>query len=71
MNLQILGGRRFLLCIGSGVITAVLQWFGKLDAAGVAYVTVIGSTVGAFIAANVIESTRNTASGRPTKEPTE
>lgn len=56
INLRTLGGRRFLLALGAGVMTTVLQWFGKLDAAGTTYAIVIGSTVAAFITGNVAES---------------
>ena len=31
MDLDTFGGRRFLLSVGSGVVTSLLQWFGKLD----------------------------------------
>ena len=64
MNLLTLGGRRFLLTIMAGLTTTLLQWFGKLDPAGMAYTAVVIGTVGAYIAGNVIE-------GRKTpKEPT-
>jgi hypothetical protein len=49
------GGRRFLLAAGSGLMTGVLQWFGKLDLSGTAYGLVIGATVGSYIAGNVLE----------------
>jgi len=55
MNLYTLGGRRFLLTIGAGLVTAFLQWFGKLDPSGGAFSVVIVATVGAFIAGNVVE----------------
>jgi len=45
------GGRKFLLCLGCGIVTTVLLWFGKLD--GAAYTTIILGTVGAFIVGNV------------------
>lgn len=48
-----LGGRKFLLALGAGMMTTLLQWFGKLDPAGLAYVAVITGTVGAFILGNV------------------
>ena len=51
-----LGGRKFLLALGAGVMTTLLQWNGKLDPAGLAYVAVIGATVGAFIAGNVVQN---------------
>ena len=46
-----LGGRKFLLCLGCGIVTTVLLWFDKLD--GGAYTTIILGTVGAFIVGNV------------------
>lgn len=51
-----LGGRKFLLALGAGAATTFLQWDGKLDPAGLAYVAVIGSTVGAFIVGNVVQN---------------
>lgn len=51
-----LGGRKFLLALGAGVATSALQWFGKLDPAGVAYVATIGSTVGAYVVSNVVQN---------------
>jgi CO/xanthine dehydrogenase Mo-binding subunit len=53
-----LGGRRFLLAAASGIVTAVLQYAGKLDAAGSTYAMVIVGTVAAYITGNVSE--RNT-----------
>ena len=61
MNLFSFGGRRFLLTIGAGLVTACLQWFGKLDPAGMAYSAVLIGTVGAYIAGNVIGEKRKTA----------
>ena len=50
------GGRRFLLALGAGMATTVLQWFGKLDPQGMAYGITIGATVAAYITGNVQES---------------
>ncbi len=45
-----LGGRKFIMTMGCGIITTALVWFGKID--GAIYATVIIATVGAFIAGN-------------------
>ena len=51
--IELSGGRRFLLALGSGVATTALQWFGKLDPAGTAYGLTIAATVAAYITGNV------------------
>lgn len=56
MNLQKLGGRRFLLAAGAGVVTTALCWAGKIS--GETYAMVVIATVGAFIAGNVMESVK-------------
>ena len=55
MNLETFGGRRFLMTMGCGVATTALQWFGKIDAAGGTYATVIIATVAAYIAGNTTQ----------------
>lgn len=59
LNLATLGGRRFILALGAGLATTLLQWFGKLDPAGMAYTATVGATVAAFITGNVIENKHN------------
>lgn len=50
-----IGGRRFILTVGAGVVTSVLQWFGKLDPAGSTFALVVGFTVGAYITGNTLQ----------------
>jgi hypothetical protein len=54
------GGRRFLVTVGAGSFTTLLQWFGKLDAAGNTYMLVIIGTVGAYIAGNTTQKVKAT-----------
>ena len=66
MSLRNLGGRKFVLTVGCGVMTSFLLWFGKL--AGGEYVTVILGTVAAFIAGGTYENVKGPKP--PTKEAT-
>lgn len=59
MNLQSYGGRRFLLTLGAGIATTLLQLLGKLDPAGNTYMLTIVATVGAYITGNVAENKHN------------
>ena len=61
MNLDTIGGRRFILTVGVGVGTTALQWFGKLDIAGMAYTATISATVAAYITGNVYQKVKGTA----------
>jgi hypothetical protein len=54
------GGRKFLVTVGCGVATTLLQLLGKLDAAGSTYALVTIATVGAFITGNVAQKSRGT-----------
>jgi hypothetical protein len=61
MNLETFGGRRFIATIGAGLSTTLLQWGGKLDAAGSTYAAVIIATVAAYIAGNTTQKVKNNA----------
>mgnify|MGYP003425754534 CR=1 FL=1 len=49
------GGRRFLLALGAGMTTTVLQWAGKLDPSGGTYAMVVIATVAAYITGNTAQ----------------
>lgn len=53
MNIQSVGGRKFLLTVGTGVAANLLVWFGKIDASTFSLVTL--GTVGAYITGNAFE----------------
>lgn len=53
MNINAMGGRKFLAVIGCGLATTLLTWYGKID--GGVYMTVTIATVGAYIAGNVAQ----------------
>ena len=52
------GGRRFLLTLGCGIITAILCWFGKIT--GDVYAMVEIATVGTFIGFNTQQKLKST-----------
>ena len=57
------GGRRFIATVGACIVTAALQWFGKLDPSGTTYAMVILGTVGAFITGDTVQKVKGTAPG--------
>jgi hypothetical protein len=54
MNFQRVGGRRFFLAMGSGIVSTLLAWFGKID--GTAYAAVVIGTVAAYITGGTIDN---------------
>jgi hypothetical protein len=57
MDLDKLGGRRFLLTFGTMLATTLLCWFTKVS--GEVYATVTIATVGALIAGNTTQHIKN------------
>lgn len=60
---EALGGRRFLMTMGAGVIDALLLYVDKLDASS--YVTLTLGTVAAYIAAGTTEKVKINATQPP------
>lgn len=58
MNIETFGGRRFLVTLGCGIATTLLQFLGKLDPAGSTYSLVVISTVGAYITGNTVQKVK-------------
>ena len=54
-KIEAFGGRRYLLCWGSLLLSSILQWFGELDVNGTAWGIAVGATVGAYVAGNVFQ----------------
>ena len=67
MNLARFGGTKFLLALGAGIMTTILQWAGKIDPLGDNYMWVILGTVGAYITGNVAEAVKGMQTGRASK----
>ena len=60
-----LGGRRFVLAVGAGLVSSLLLWFTKLTSGDFALI-VIG-TVGAYIAGATIEQANLDKQSRRTR----
>lgn len=63
MNIANLGGRRFLLTLGCGMATTLLQYLGKLDPVGSTYALVVVGTVGAYITGNTVQKVKQPPGG--------
>jgi hypothetical protein len=57
------GGRRFVLTVGSGLVNTILLWFGKLDT--MVFRDLILGTVGVYLTSATIQKWRER------KEPTD
>jgi hypothetical protein len=53
MNLDVIGGRRFLMTMGCGAACTALVWFGKID--GNIFRDVVIATVAVYIAGNTYQ----------------
>jgi hypothetical protein len=56
MNFNTLGGRKFVLTMGCGIVSTILLWFGKLTSAD--FVMITSFTIGAYIAGGTIENVK-------------
>lgn len=56
-----LGGRRFFLALGAGVVSSVLVWYGKITPE--IYRDVVLGTVGMYIAGNTFQKVKAQQSG--------
>ncbi|MFL9881296.1 hypothetical protein PQR63_23060 [Herbaspirillum rhizosphaerae] len=54
-----LGGRRFLLALGTGIVCSILVWFGKIS--DQVFAAVVVATVAAYITGNTIQKVKRTA----------
>lgn len=59
---EALGGRRFLLSVGAGVVNSLLFAFGCMTEGG--YITLTLATVGTYIGANVTERIKAMTTGK-------
>lgn len=54
-----LGGRRFLMAVGAGIVCTVLVWYGKIS--DQVFAAVVVATVAAYITGNTIQKVKGTA----------
>lgn len=55
------GGRRFALTVGAGIVDTVLLWFGKLSESG--YVTLTLATIAAYLGVNTTQKIKGAKDG--------
>jgi hypothetical protein len=68
MNFVHIGGRRFVLTMLVNLTASFLQYMGKMDSAGNAYMLIILGTVGAYITGQAYETKQT---GKPPSMPKE
>lgn len=61
MNLETIGGRRFLMCMGCGVACTALVWFAKISDA--IFRDIIIATVAVYVAGNVTQKIKGPQGG--------
>lgn len=54
-NYDVIGGRRFIMCIGAGIITTLLTYYGKIDSS--TYGDVVIWVTGLYITGNTLQKT--------------
>lgn len=52
---DVIGGRRFIMCIGAGLITSLLTYYGKIDSS--TYGDVVIWVTGLYITGNTLQKT--------------
>lgn len=65
MNLETYGGRRFVLAVGSLIMSSIMLAFDKID--GGEYVTLCLLTYGGYITANVTQKNIEAKNPPPTE----
>lgn len=53
VNITAIGGRRFVMTMGCGIVNTVLVWLGKID--GPIYRDILIATVAVYIAGNTAQ----------------
>jgi hypothetical protein len=61
MNFNTIGGRKFFLTLGCGLVSTVLLWYGKLTSSD--FVMLSGFTIGAYITGGTIENVKTNKEG--------